>query len=151
MSQTTYRPIPSAEECKQLTQEAMDKWATCVGPGWHDILRDGFRVLYQNGWDGAVHQIKEKFGTLRFYAPVPQGCEGIQEGMEWVSGYLCEVCGERGYLCTDRSWYLTLCKKHHEAGKGKLAWEVFEDAEKEKLNEQSHSASGHETQVDGDQ
>jgi len=59
-------------------------------------------------------QIKEKFGTLRFY------CEGVQEpeisGMidivEIISGHTCELCGNPGKLRTDRSWIRTLCDDH---------------------------------------
>lgn len=34
----------------------------CVGKGWHPILRELFDQLFAIGWDGDVHQIKEKFG-----------------------------------------------------------------------------------------
>jgi hypothetical protein len=36
-------------------------------PGWHAILRALFHDLEELGWDGQCCQVKEKFGSLRFY------------------------------------------------------------------------------------
>jgi hypothetical protein len=59
-------------------------------------------------------QVKEKYGTLRFYY---HGGNDIIDGMvrmaESMSAVTCEVCGAPG---TQRGggWIRTLCDKHHE-------------------------------------
>lgn len=54
-------------------------------------------------------QVKEKFGTLRFYY---YGGDDVIAGMtsmaEAFSGKVCEDCGQSGYLHT-RGWHRTLC------------------------------------------
>ncbi len=61
-----------------------------------------------------IQQIKEKFGTLRFYY---QGGDSFVDGAvqyaELLSGSICEECGCPGTARTD-GWVKTLCTKHHE-------------------------------------
>jgi len=74
-----------------------------------------------------VEQIKEKFGSLRFYY---QGGDEFIHGAVWLaesmSGQLCEECGapgERG----GNGWISTLCKTHRtEREERKLLKEGFE-------------------------
>lgn len=59
-----------------------------------------------------VSQVKEKFGTLRFYG---DGGDQMTDGMIWLaeslSGKLCETCGSPGKL-RGKGWYYTACDKH---------------------------------------
>jgi hypothetical protein len=59
-------------------------------------------------------QIKEKFGTLRFYY---HGGDDIVDGIvrmaEAMSAVTCEVCGDVGKTNGD-GWLSTLCDKHRE-------------------------------------
>jgi hypothetical protein len=48
-------------------EATLEDVCSCVGPGWHDIIRRLVMDLEALGWDGSVMQVKEKFGTLRFY------------------------------------------------------------------------------------
>lgn len=97
-------------EAMTKTQEWLAKWAGCVGAGWRPLLEKGVWALFKNGWDGETHQIKEKFGTLRFYASFSDEIPGNMVGaMEFASQFLCERCGERGYLTSPRRWLRTLC------------------------------------------
>ena len=61
-----------------------------------------------------VDQVKEKFGTLRFYY---HGGDDVVNGMvrmaESMSAVTCEVCGDYGYP-SQGGWITTLCDKHHE-------------------------------------
>lgn len=89
-----------------------------VGNGWIPILDALAADLKAMGWNGNVQQIKEKFGTLRFYAS-PSGvpddqCDAFYARIgqaEQASASVCEDCGAPG--TTDslpgRSWLLTLC------------------------------------------
>ena len=59
-----------------------------------------------------VHQIKEKFGGLRFYFEGgDEYCRGLAAMAEEWCNTVCETCGERG---TKRAggWMRTLCDKH---------------------------------------
>ena len=59
-----------------------------------------------------VEQVKEKFGTLRFYY---QGGDEFVHGAVWLaeslSGHLCEECGAPGKR-TGGGWVRTLCEFH---------------------------------------
>ena len=108
-------------EVDKLTQEWMDKWADCVGAGWHKILKRGVSYLFLNGWDGCTTQIKEKFGTLRFYCTVglePEGLYSLVDAMEFASGFICERCGEAG-KSVGYGWIKTACTPCAEKLKNK--------------------------------
>jgi len=57
-------------------------------------------------------QVKEKFGTLRFYLT-----SGTDEMFDLVHEYerrseiICEACGSNAELRNDQYWYSTLCEK----------------------------------------
>ena len=57
-------------------------------------------------------QIKEKFGTLRFYyLGGDDYCRGIESMAESMSAVTCEVCGSPGKL-RKGGWVQTLCDEH---------------------------------------
>lgn len=57
-------------------------------------------------------QVKEKFGTLRFYYDGgDEYIHGLASMAEWVSSVTCEECGERGKL-RGSGWVYTACDKH---------------------------------------
>lgn len=62
-----------------------------------------------------VEQVKEKFGTLRFYY---RGGDDVVFGMvymaESMSALTCEKCGEPGKSSSDGGWVTTLCDKHRK-------------------------------------
>jgi hypothetical protein len=62
-------------------------------------------------------QIKEKFGTLRFYYfGGDDYCHGVESMAESMSAVTCEVCGSPGKL-RNGGWIRTLCDEHaKEAG-----------------------------------
>jgi hypothetical protein len=61
-----------------------------------------------------IEQVKEKFGTLRFYY---QGGDDAIDGMvrmaESISGFTCEECGNHGEG-RQGGWIRTLCDHHEE-------------------------------------
>jgi hypothetical protein len=73
-----------------------------VGPGWGWIVAWGFHRCLKNGW--RIYQIKEKYGTLRFYA------DGNMDDIEIRSECVCEECGRPGKL-RNTGWWKTLCDK----------------------------------------
>lgn len=61
-------------------------------------------------------QIKEKFGTLRFYYDGGDGfCAGVIDMAETMSAITCETCGNPGKLAGG-SWLYTTCKEHLRDG-----------------------------------
>jgi hypothetical protein len=92
------------------------------GDGWFDLLRDLTKKLEQ--YAKAYYekygreqsclmypiQIKEKYGTLRFY----MSCEtdetyAMIEQTEHVSAITCERCGKPGKLRCENGWYEVRC------------------------------------------
>ena len=83
------------------TQILLDKYGISpppcgaqVGPGWVPLLERLIMDLIALGWDRDCHQVKEKFGGLRFYTgPVSEACfQRIREA-ESESMRTCTVCG----------------------------------------------------------
>jgi hypothetical protein len=81
-----------------------------VGPGWSDIIYDLHKKLVEEKPDYVIHQVKEKFGTLRYYTgPLAgNGHVSIAEA-ERLSSITCEECGRPGKLRTNNYWLRTLC------------------------------------------
>ena len=74
-----------------------------------------FRAVPQSIPQVTLDQVKEKFGTLRFYY---SGGDDVIDGMvrmaEAMSGTTCEECGSPGQR-RGGGWVTTLCKEHAEA------------------------------------
>lgn len=96
------------------------KWDWLPEPGWDGLLLDTLDLLdfIDLGPEFRAVQIKEKFGTLRFY----WNLEGYSyDSMEWKlasvivsnaearSANICEFCGDYGSTRA-LSWYKTLCR-----------------------------------------
>ena len=92
------------------------------GPGWFDIIHDLSVTIeavldyYADKHKAAeiemyATQIKEKYGTLRFYMSCKNDeiCKLIAEA-ESVSSQTCENCGAPGRM-RGVSWYLVRCDK----------------------------------------
>lgn len=81
-------------------------WYGCIAPdGWKNIVEDTDRMLSALDPDYEIHQIKEKFGSLRYYYGTSVEDETIQEIMDAVISYaemlsskVCEVCGNSSYI-----------------------------------------------------
>lgn len=88
-----------------------------VGEGWRPIVEKLVKDIMTIAPDTHISQIKEKFGTLRFYCSGDGGDDVfklIQEA-EWESGKTCERCGTKENVATEGGWILTLCKKCRKA------------------------------------
>lgn len=82
--------------------------------GQFDVPRIGLKKLAitsaNTGFN--VQQVKEKFGTLRFYSPGNDAIRRYIRLAERLSAMTCEVCGESGKLDSNSGWYRTLCPRH---------------------------------------
>jgi len=71
-----------------------------------------------NPFPGTIDQIKEKYGTLRFYTTCgPDYIQGMISIAEKESAHICEICGAKGELAQIDGWWTTLCKRHFKAKK----------------------------------
>ena len=85
------------------------------GDGWYDLVRELSSKIMEfcgrtNEEIPGVFQVKEKFGTLRFY--INSGSKEIHELIdeyERKSAATCENTGEPGSLCSRKGWMKTLC------------------------------------------
>ena len=105
-----------ADRHKPMTETAMC-WGFDVGDGWYDLI-DILCGSIQNYIDNnnipqiTVSQVKEKFGTLRFYT---NGSNDLITGMIWMaermSSRVCETCGKPGKF-RGKGWFYTACDEH---------------------------------------
>lgn len=91
---------------------------TC-GDGWFEIIYDLSKQLepliaaMPEDERPAAAQVKEKFGTLRFYMTTEtEEMTDLIIVAENDSAVTCEECGKDGRL-REGGWLLTLCLKHH--------------------------------------
>ena len=98
-------------------------WGFDCGDGWYDLI-DELCANIQGYIDNnpsknipqvVAEQVKEKFGTLRFYT---QGGDDLTSGMIWfaesMSGRICETCGNPGTR-KGGGWIKTICKPCEDA------------------------------------
>jgi hypothetical protein len=91
------------------------------GSGWHDIIRDLSEELeplieaQDPDARASAGQVKEKFGTLRFYLDGDETDEMRKavKRAEKRSAVTCEQCGEPG-KSRSSGWIKTLCDVCHE-------------------------------------
>ena len=97
----------------------------CIAPdGWQGIVEKTDQMLAYIDPDYEIHQVKEKFGTLRYYFTTALKYETIEHKImdsivmaaELRSSRTCETCGKYGET-RDLPWVRTLCDEHHEKEK----------------------------------
>lgn len=91
-----------------------------VGEGWGAIiekLADKIQAYLDTNplvEQVKVTQVKEKFGTLRFYYDGgDDAVYAMVRDAENESSRTCETCGDHGELRTG-GWLKTLCDRHHQ-------------------------------------
>ena len=80
--------------------------------GWYSLVDPLIKMVEELG--GKVYQIKEKFGSLRFYYSLNDLEGKVRQAVdkaEKESVTICQECGQPGKL-RDGSWYRTLCNNH---------------------------------------
>jgi hypothetical protein len=85
-----------------------------VDKGWYPLIKELIEDLIALGWNKQTCQVKEKFGSLRFY--INEGSDEVFNRItkaERDSYEICETCGEKGELRKDLGWISTLCDKHY--------------------------------------
>lgn len=104
-----------------MTETAMC-WGFSCGDGWFQILNQLCQnIQHHLDWKNrggefvdqvVVDQVKEKFGTLRFYYHGGDDyISGLVSMAESMSGITCETCGKPGTQ-TSGGWIKTACVEH---------------------------------------
>jgi hypothetical protein len=109
-----------ADRHAPMTETAMC-WGFECGDGWFNLINNLCGCI-QDYIDNNSHleipqvvavQVKEKFGTLRFYI---SGGDDIIGGMIWLTEYIsartCEVCGKNGKVMEINGWFACRCEEH---------------------------------------
>jgi len=105
------------QKIKDRIPEAWGKSISC-GPGWDQIIIDLDRALAELDPDYVIHQVKEKFGGLRFYYDSERAREDpelarkmsrLVDEAEQKAERTCADTGNPGVLMVGRGhWYRTL-------------------------------------------
>jgi hypothetical protein len=106
-----------SEHTKDMSQTCMC-WGFTHGDGWFEIIKDLSEKIVATGIKVKACQVKEKFGTLRYY--VDFGEETSKEDVEKIYDLIgkaeaktevtCEDCGAPGIL-RGKGWVRTICDK----------------------------------------
>lgn len=93
-----------------------------VGRGWIPLLDRLARDLVRLGWDRDLHQVKEKFGSLRFYVgeSTEEMDELIREAGD-LSERICSRCGRAKPVTTAVPATCWRCGRDHEDSRWRFA------------------------------
>ncbi len=98
-------------------------WYGCIAPdGWQKIVEETDAMLAHIDPEYEIHQVKEKYGTLRYYFGTwhePDTIESkimnaIERAAEYRSSFTCQICGKSGETRWNLPWVQTLCDEHYE-------------------------------------
>src|ERR1700692_2916784 len=93
--------------------------------GWRDLLdRACVRIenTLDNGENVKITEIKEKYGTLRFYwsgdllSEAEAKVDEVVDLAKARSACTCETCGAEGRLYSRGGWLATACREHARGG-----------------------------------
>lgn len=93
------------------------------GPGWRWLWEGAAELMRENGIADGFHttQMKEKFGSARWYYDSNENCEytaNTVDSVEHLSAFICEECGRPGWI-RQGGWLRCLCPEH--AGNRRVA------------------------------
>jgi len=97
-------------------------WGFDCGDGWYNIIDTACAQIENRAYNNRLNnvkfhpvvatQVKEKYGTLRFYISGGDDyIDGIIAMAEAISANTCETCGSPGKL-RGGGWLRTLCDHH---------------------------------------
>jgi hypothetical protein len=105
-------PVLFSQRKLPMTQTCLC-WGLETGNGWYKILDKLCSKLVKIDPKLQATQVKEKFGTLRFYTTGSAVLDMVDkeiESAEMESSKTCETCGNPGRL-NHKGWIHCFCKK----------------------------------------
>ena len=93
------------------------RWISC-DRGWYSIIIDVDQKLAKLDPNYTIHQVKEKFGGLRYYFAATSGVDEdtgkkmneIVRKAEKLADKTCECCGSNEKVALrDHGWWKTMC------------------------------------------
>jgi hypothetical protein len=147
-------------------------WYGCDAPdGWQWIIEDADRLLARLDPEYEIHQVKEKFGTLRYYygtvadKETQEVMDAIISRAEVLSSKTCEVCGNSSAVSypsrgikfdfsaalkatKTHSWYKTICDSCDTEGRYTSVETLNDRAQYEDLEFYAEKARKEATAVD---
>lgn len=116
--------VRQSEERLEKMKPVLDRIPAVWGkylpdPGWDNLILTLDKILADIDPEYEIYQVKEKFGTLRFYAQCNNPDQDQNNlghiligSFESVSKYVCESCGstDKVYART-AGWVKTLCEQ----------------------------------------
>lgn len=92
-------------------------WGMEIGDGWYHIIDNLCeKIQYYVNASGIQQieavQVKQKFGTLRFYVNISdEFVDDLISSAEEESSQTCEHCGSKEDIGTTKGWIMVLCRK----------------------------------------
>ena len=97
-------------------------WGFECGDGWYNIIDAACAQIENRAYNNRLNsekfhqviatQVKEKYGTLRFYYTGGDDyVDGVVSMAESISAVICETCGAPGKP-REGAWLKTLCDEH---------------------------------------
>lgn len=91
------------------------------GEGWHSLIKETHEKLLYLDINYTIVQIKEKYGTLRYYFdssshnPIKTAImHDVVRVAEDRSARTCEQCGAPAETRAEKHWYFTWCDNCYE-------------------------------------
>ena len=109
---TNKTPKYTKADLQPTLDKIPDAWGKYVSvePGWYPIVIQLDQQLSAIDPSYEIHQVKEKFGGLRYYCSLDTdpSAEGYIKEAEDKAACTCDRCGAPGTL-QGRSWWATRC------------------------------------------
>ena len=124
LQQKLFDDFPLLYDRDSSIQESAMCFGFECGNGWYELIRELSEQLYPliEAWDRQLEfddyppravQVKEKYGTLRFYmSSSTSEMENIIDEFEEKSEKICEICGKEGDIDFSQQWYAVRCDDH---------------------------------------
>jgi len=115
--------IRDRELPEQIAKRIPEEWSggSFIPPGWRNIVCMLDDELAEIDPNYEIHQVKEKFGTLRFYFDhvnmedeKREKFDEVIRKYEAIADNACEVCGQPGERGATQQLIFTRCKHHKE-------------------------------------
>ena len=120
----TIEQVEISDAVAHIIDRIDDGWPKTIdcGPGWTNLIIKCHMDLSMIDPDYTIYQVKEKFGSLRFYFGTMK--DGVEEMQMWqvIKKYeaeslkTCEITGDEGVLMVRDGRYKTLAKSFEKEG-----------------------------------